>query len=162
MKKILSTILCLALMAGMLTLGVQAAAPSLKVDCPESCAAGETITVDIVAEGINNCCAVAFHMSYDPELMEMTARGLMIYSVSFLFIGFNMFGSSMFTALNNGLVSAVISFLRTLVFQVAAILLLPALWELDGIWWANVAAELASLEVTAICFVKYRKRYQYA
>ena len=101
-------------------------------------------------------------VSYDRDLMEMTARGLMIYSVSFLFIGFNMFSSSMFTALNNGLVSAVISFLRTLVFQVAAVMLLPMAWELDGVWWANVAAELAALGVTVFCFVKFRKRYQYA
>ena len=101
-------------------------------------------------------------VSYDRELMEMTTRGLMIYALSFLLTGFNMFGSSMFTALNNGAVSAVISFMRALVCQVAAILILPALWGLDGVWWANVAAELASLAVTVICFVKYRKRYQYA
>lgn len=101
-------------------------------------------------------------ISYDRDLMEMTTRGLMIYALSFLFTGFNMFGSSMFTALNNGLVSAVISFMRALVCQVAAIMILPAIWELDGVWWANVAAELAALIVTVICFVKYRKRYQYA
>ena len=101
-------------------------------------------------------------VSYDPALMEMTARGLMIYALSFLFIGFNMFSSSMFTALNNGLVSAVLSFARALVCQVAAIMVLPALWGLDGIWWANTAAEVAALAVTVFCFIKYRKRYQYA
>ena len=101
-------------------------------------------------------------VSYDPALMEMTARGLMIYAVSFLFIGFNMFGSSMFTALNNGLVSAILSFVRALVCQVAAILILPALWALDGVWWANAAAEVAALAVTVFCFIKYRKWYQYA
>ena len=92
----------------------------------------------------------------------MTARGLMIYSLSFLFIGFNMFGSSMFTALNNGVVSAVLSFMRALVCQVAAVLILPMLWGLDGVWWANVAAELTALGVTVFCFVKYRLRYQYS
>lgn len=101
-------------------------------------------------------------VSYDPALMEMTARGLMIYAVSFIFIGFNMFSSSMFTALNNGVVSAVLSFLRALIFQVAAILILPVFWGLDGVWWANAAAELAALAVTVFCFIKYRNRYQYA
>ena len=101
-------------------------------------------------------------VSYDPTLMEMTARGLMIYSVSFLFIGFNMFGSSVFTALNNGVVSAVLSFFRALVCQVVTILVMPMIWGLDGIWWANVAAELAALAITVFCFVKFRKRYQYA
>ena len=120
-------------------------------------AAVMTLSAELLARPLSGV-----FVSYDRDLMEMTARGLMIYSVSFLFIGFNMFSSSMFTALNNGLVSAVISFLRTLVFQVAAVMLLPMAWELDGVWWANVAAELAALGVTVFCFVKFRKRYQYA
>jgi len=120
-------------------------------------AAVMTLSAELLARPLSGV-----FVSYDRDLMEMTARGLMIYSVSFLFIGFNMFSSSMFTALNNGLVSAVISFLRTLVFQVAAVMLLPMVWELDGVWWANVAAEMAALGVTVFCFVKFRKRYQYA
>ncbi len=101
-------------------------------------------------------------VAYDPVLMEMTVRGFVIYSLSFLLSGFNIFGSSMFTALNNGLISAVISFVRTLVCQVAAILVLPLFWQLDGIWLSVVVAELAALLLTVFCFVKYRKRYHYA
>lgn len=104
----------------------------------------------------------AIFVSYDEALLEMTVRGLAIYSLSFLLSGFNMFGSSMFTAFNNGLVSAVISFVRTLVCQVAAVMLLPLIWELDGIWASIVAAELAALVLTVFCFVKFRKRYHYA
>lgn len=100
-------------------------------------------------------------VSYDKELLDMTTRGFMIYSVSFLFMGFNIFGSSFFTALNNGLISALISFLRALLFQVVALLLLPIFLELDGIWWAISVAELLALVVTIVCFVKMRKRYHY-
>lgn len=101
-------------------------------------------------------------VGYDRELMDMTTRGFVIYSLSFLVCGFNVFGSSMFTALNNGLISAVISFLRTLVCQIAAVLILPLVLGLDGIWWSVVAAELAAVILTAFFTVKYRTRYHYA
>jgi putative MATE family efflux protein len=101
-------------------------------------------------------------VGYDRSLTEMTTRGFMIYSLSFLLCGFNIFGSSMFTALNNGLVSAVISFLRTLVCQTCAVLLLPMLIGVDGIWCAIVVAELAALLLTVGCFIKFRGRYHYA
>lgn len=101
-------------------------------------------------------------VSYDPDLMEMTVRGFRIYSLSFLVCGFSIFGSSFFTALNNGLISALISFLRTLVFQTISVLALPALLGLDGIWWSIVAAEVASLVITGVCLVTNRKRYHYA
>ena len=104
----------------------------------------------------------AIFVGYDKALMEMTVRGFAIYSLSFLLCGFNIFGSSMFTALNNGLISALISFLRTLVFQIAAVLLLPLIWELDGIWFSVVAAELAALLLTTVFFLFNSKRYQYA
>ena len=91
----------------------------------------------------------------------MTRRGFMIYSASFLFMGFNMFASSFFTALNDGPVSALISFLRTFLFQVGAILVLPALLGLDGIWLAVVTAELLAVAVTILCFVKKQKQYGY-
>lgn len=100
-------------------------------------------------------------VSYDAALMDMTTRGFMIYSLSFLLCGFNIFGSSLFTALSNGLISALISFLRTLVCQIAAVLLLPLVLGLDGIWWSIVAAELAAMAVTAVCIMKYRNRYHY-
>ena len=100
-------------------------------------------------------------VSYDRVLLEMTVRGFAIYSLSFLLCGFNVFGSSLFTALNNGLISAVISFLRTLVCQTCAVMILPMFLELDGIWFSIVAAELAALILTAVFTIKYGKRYQY-
>ena len=100
-------------------------------------------------------------VGYDAALTEMTRRGFMIYSLSFLVCGFNIFGSSLFTALNNGGVSAAISFIRTLVCQVAAVMLLPLVFKLDGIWAAIVAAEFTALILTVFFVIKYRKRYHY-
>lgn len=104
----------------------------------------------------------AIFVGYDQTLLDMTVRGLVIYALSFLLSGFNMFGSSLFTALNNGLISAVISFVRTLVCQIAAVMLLPLVWQLDGIWVSVVVAELAALVLTAVFTAKFRKRYHYA
>ena len=100
-------------------------------------------------------------VGYDPNLLDMTTRGFRIYSLSFLFCGFNIFGSSLFTALNNGLISAAISFVRTLICQVAAVLLLPLIFGLDGIWFAIVAVELVALLLTGFFIVKYRNKYHY-
>lgn len=101
-------------------------------------------------------------VGYDAALTDMTVRGFSVYSISFLLCGFNIFGSSMFTALNNGLISASISFVRTLVCQIAAVILLPLIWGLDGIWLSIVAAEFVALILTVVCFVAFRKRYHYA
>lgn len=100
-------------------------------------------------------------VSYDPALLEMTVHAFRIYAVSFLLCGFNIFGSGFFTALNNGPVSAAISFVRTLVCQVAAVLFLPMLLKLDGIWWSVTVSELGALALTAFFLVRLRKRYQY-
>ena len=86
-----------------------------------------------LAEGLATPLSKMF-TRYDPELLALTKRGFFIYSFVFLFAGINIYGSSFFTALNNGLVSAVISFLRTLVFQISAVLVLPIFWATDGIW----------------------------
>lgn len=102
------------------------------------------------------------YVSYDAELLAMTCRGFRLYSLAFLFSGFNSFGSSFFTALGDGAVSAAISFLRTLVFQVAVILVLPALLGLDGVWLAIGVAEILALGVTITFFVTKRKKYGYA
>ena len=99
--------------------------------------------------------------SYDPELLQMTIRGFRIYAVSFFFVGFAIYGSAFFTALNNGIVSAIISFLRTLVFEVAAVLTLPLIFGLDGIWFAIVLARGLSIVVTAFFLVKKQPEYQY-
>lgn len=100
-------------------------------------------------------------VAYDKVLLEMTVRGFVIYSLSFLLCGFNIFGSSLFTALNNGLISAAISFVRTLICQTCAVMVLPMMFDLDGIWFAIVASELVALLLTTFFTVKYRKRYHY-
>ena len=100
-------------------------------------------------------------VGYDQALCEMTVKGFRIYSITFLFCGFNIFGSSLFTALNNGLVSAVISFLRTLLFQVAAILVMPLIWGLDGIWYSVAVAEVVALVLTLVFVIKLRGKYHY-
>ena len=100
-------------------------------------------------------------VGYDPELLALTARGFRLYSLSFLAMGFNIFGSAFFTALSNGPISAAIAFLRTLLFQTAAIFILPLFLELDGIWLAVTAAELLTLAVTGAFLVTQRKRYGY-
>ena len=101
-------------------------------------------------------------VGYDAELYELTCHAFRFYACSFLVTGFNIFGSAFFTALNNGVISALISFLRTLLFQVAMIYLLPLLFDLDGIWMAVTAAEILSLAVTIVFFIKQRKNYHYA
>ena len=99
--------------------------------------------------------------SYDPELLEMTVHGFYIFSVSFLFVGYAIFFSGFFTALSDGLTSALISFLRTLVFEVASVLLLPLVLGIDGIWWSVVVAEGMSVVVGMICLVAKRNQYHY-
>ena len=98
---------------------------------------------------------------YDEELLDMTAHAFSIFSFSFLLSGFSIFGSSYFTALNDGLTSALISFLRTLVFQIAAVLLFPIIFDLDGIWFSIVAAEIMSVTVTMLFLILKRKKYGY-
>ncbi len=101
-------------------------------------------------------------VGYDPELFEMTCHGFRLYALSFMLSGFNIWGSGFFTALGNGAVSAAISFLRTLVFQVSVVLILPVFFQLDGVWMAIVTAELLALFVTSAFLVKKRGKYHYA
>ncbi|MCI9330751.1 MAG: MATE family efflux transporter [Oscillibacter sp.] len=100
-------------------------------------------------------------VGYDLELLALTTRGFRLYALSFLAMGFNIFGSAFFTALSNGAISAAIAFLRTLLFQTAAIFILPLFLGLDGIWLAVTAAELLTLAVTAAFLVTRQKRYGY-
>lgn len=100
-------------------------------------------------------------VGYDAELMDMTVNAFYIFSFSFLFFGFSVFGSSFFTALGDGLTSAAIAFLRTLVFQIAAVMLLPLIFGLNGIWASIVAAEIVSVAVTAVFLAIKRKKYGY-
>lgn len=101
-------------------------------------------------------------VGYDAELFELTTHGFKVYAISFLISGFNVFSSAFFTALNNGAVSAAIAFMRTLVFQLIAILVLPELLGIDGVWFAIVAAEVLALIVSIIFFIAKRKKYKYA
>lgn len=103
----------------------------------------------------------ALFVGYNKELMSLTHEGFIIFSFSFLFAGLAIFGSGFFTALNNGPVSALISFLRTIVFQVAAILLMPLVWGTDGIWLSVVVAEFMAALVSMILMFALRKRYRY-
>lgn len=105
---------------------------------------------------------VTIFASYDAELFAMTCHGFRLYSLAFAIMGINVWGSAFFTALGNGVISATISFLRTLVFQIAVVLILPILLGIDGIWLAIVVAELLALIFTLIFFVGNRKKYHYA
>lgn len=100
-------------------------------------------------------------VGYDETLMEMTLHAFFIFSFSFFFSGFAIYGSSFFTALNDGVTSAIISFLRTLVFQIAAVLIFPLIWKLDGIWISIVAAEAMAVVVSAAFLIAKRKKYHY-
>lgn len=103
----------------------------------------------------------AIFVSYDDALMALTVRAFRIYSLSFLFSGVAIYGSSFFTALNDGVTSALISFLRTLLFQTVAVLLLPLFLGIDGVWWSIVAAEAIAALVTAAFLVGKQKQYGY-
>lgn len=100
-------------------------------------------------------------VGYDQVLMDMTQRAIFVFSFAFLFSGVGIFGSAFFTAMNDGLISALISFLRTLVFQTGAVLIFPLFWGLDGIWLSIVLAEAMAVVVTVLFFIGKRKKYHY-
>ena len=118
------------------------------------------ITMTILAELLSSPMTRVF-VGYDPDLFAMTCRGFRLYALSFLLSGTNIWGSGFFTALGDGGVSALISFLRTLLFQVSMVLLLPVFLKLDGVWLAIVAAESLALFVTAVFLTRKRKKYHY-
>lgn len=126
----------------------------------------------LVVIGVFGVCMVAsaellssrlarMFVGYDAALMELTVSGFQIFALSFIFMGFAIYGSSFFTALNDGLTSAAISFLRTLVFQVSAVLLLPTIWDIDGIWMSIVVAEFMAVVLTAAFLATKRRKYHY-
>ena len=100
-------------------------------------------------------------VGYDAELMSLTARAFTIYSFVFLFAGFAIFSSGFFTALNNGVVSAIISFMRTLVFQIIAVMVLPLFLGTDGIWASVIVAELMATILSVFFLIIKRKKYRY-
>ena len=113
-----------------------------------------------VAQGLAGPMARLF-VGYDNTLCRMTVHAFRIATLSFVLVGFNIFASSFFTALNDGVVSAIISFLRTFMFKLSAVLLLPLIWELDGIWWAEVAAEICAFGLGMAFLLGKRKKYGY-
>ena len=100
-------------------------------------------------------------VGYDRGLYEMTVHGFLIFSFIFLTMGINIFGSAFFTALNNGVISAIIAFLRTLVFQIAAVLILPIFFELDGVWFSIIVADVLAFIVTIAFLTSKKKKYGY-
>ena len=100
-------------------------------------------------------------VGYDKSLMELTVSGFRIFALSFILMGYAIFASGFFTALNDGVISAIISFLRTLVFQVAAVMLLPLIIGIDGIWFSIVVAEFMAVLFSAIFIIIKQKKYHY-
>lgn len=115
-----------------------------------------TLVAQLLAEPLSR-----IFVGYDQALLELTIRALRIYSLSFLLAGANIYASALFTALNNGLISATISFSRTLLFECGAVIVIPLLFGIDGIWWAICFAEGAALIVSCVFILRYRKRYHY-
>lgn len=114
----------------------------------------------VAGEFLANPLANMF-VGYDTKLMELTVSGFRIFAVSFLFMGYAIFGSGFFTALNDGLTSAIISFLRTLVFQVAAVIILPMILGIDGIWYSIIVAEFMAMILSGIFIFAKRNKYHY-
>lgn len=117
-----------------------------------------SVAMFVIAECLSYPIASVF-VGYDNQLMELTRHGFVIYSFAYLFMGAAIFSSSFFTALNNGLVSAVISFLRTLVFEIGAVLLIPVFLGIHGIWSSIIVAELMASVVGLSLMACLRKRY---
>ena len=122
------------------------------------CGAG--VVMSVLAQVLAAPLARLF-VGYDEGLYTLTCHAFRLFSFAFLFAGFNIFASSFFTALNNGLISAVISFLRTLVLQTSSVILLPLIFGVDGIWYAITAAEIFATAISVIFLFAKRKKYHY-
>ena len=114
----------------------------------------------LASEALSYPLAAAF-VGYNRELLSMTVHGFRLFALSYLFCGVNIYASAFFTALCNGAVSALISFLRSFLFRGGMVLLLPLIWDLDGIWWAVVFAEGLGVLVSVGLLVSRRKQYHY-
>lgn len=119
-----------------------------------------SIILTVLALALAHPLAKMF-VGYDAELLAITSHAFKLFSFSFLLAGFNIFASSFFTALNNGAISAAISFLRTLIFQTSSVLILPLILDVDGLWGANVAAEIFAFVISLAFLVANRKKYHY-
>ena len=117
---------------------------------------GMVLSAELLAVPLAN-----IFVGYDAELLKLTASGFRFFALSFIFMGFAIFASGFFTALNDGVTSAIISFLRTLIFQCAAVLLLPKIWGIDGVWISIVVAEFMAVVLGMIFLVAKQKKYHY-
>ena len=129
---------------------------------------GKSVRFNVVSGMIMSLLAITLSgvlakifVGYDKDLFDMTKEGFSIYSISFIMMGMNIFSSAFFTALGDGSISAAISFLRTLLFQVIAVLMLPVIFQLQGIWMAIVVAEACALVISIVFLVGKRKKYNY-
>lgn len=118
------------------------------------------VVLTLLAVGFSHPLAKLF-VGYDESLFIMTKNALRIYSIGFIIMGFSIFGSAFFTALGNGIISALISFLRTFIFQIAAVIILPMILDLTGIWLSVPVSELFAFLITIFFFAKMRKKYGY-
>ncbi len=128
----------------------------------------KSFTLELTAGALMMAAAFAlgpslakFFVGYDEHLLEMTIEGMRIYILSFIFMGVGTFGSAFFTALNNGKVSALISFVRIVIFECGSVLILPRIWGMTGVWSSVVVAEVASFVMVVVLVVKYKRRYGY-
>ena len=121
-------------------------------------------TLGVLLSALAFCLAeplARIFVGYDAELHTLTSHAFRLFSLAFLLAGFNIYCSSFFTALNNGAISAAVSFLRTLVFQTSSVLLLPLILDVDGIWLSNTFAEIFAFAISAIFLIAKRKKYHY-
>lgn len=115
-----------------------------------------TVSAELLAVPLAN-----IFVGYDKKLAELTASGFSIYALSFVFMGYAIFASGFFTALSDGVTSAIISFLRTFIFQCAAVMLLPLIWGIDGVWISVMVAEVVAVIISAVFIVAKRKKFKY-
>lgn len=118
------------------------------------------VTLTILAFVLSKFLSGIF-VGYDAELMEMTTHAIKIYAFSFFLCGFSIFGSALFTALNNGVISALVSFIRTMVFQLLAVLIMPVIWGIEGVWYSIIVAEAAAMIMSLSLIFAFRKKYRY-
>ncbi len=118
------------------------------------------VVLMVLAEILARPLSMIF-VSYNAELLDMTTTAFRIYAISFLLMGINIYASSFFTALNDGKISAIISFCRTLIFECASVLILPLILGINGIWGAIIVAELVAAALSVFCFIRYAGKYGY-
>ncbi len=121
---------------------------------------GTGVILTAIAELTAGILAKIF-VGYDEELLAITVRGMRIYDIAFIMMGVNVFGSALFTALNNGKISALLSLVRSVVLEISMILLLPVIFGGQSLWAIVVVVELGSLMLTIVMMVKYRRFYKY-